>query len=195
MQYQVSAEGMKVSLSIALSGGRIELKKEPCTPRINQFSHVITQNLLSLVIQEASNQYCNYHNRMGRTKPKKKVHTKATDTPALHSSSKKPAKTPSIPALLEKAQELITQYDYELALRFVKRVLEQQPNDVEAKEMLGVCLLETGELDDAKEVSGGNHLFRYSGQLMLSLGVPISCPTTFTTTTATFCTSLSCPTI
>lgn len=93
---------------------------------------------------------------MGRTKPKKKTHTKATDTPALQSSSTKPTKTPSIPALLEKAQELLTQCDYEFALRFVKRALEQQPNNVEAKEMLGVCLLETGELDGAREVSGSN---------------------------------------
>jgi hypothetical protein len=129
---------------------------------------------------------------MGRTKPKKKAHTKTTDTSALHTSSSKPAKAPSIPALLEKAQELITQCDYELALRFIRRTLEQQPSNVEAKEMLGVCLLETGELDDAREVSGGNHLFRYSGPLMLSSGVPISCPTTFTTTAATFCTPLSC---
>lgn len=129
---------------------------------------------------------------MGRTKPKKKVHTKATDTPALQSSSTKPTKTPSIPALLEKAQELLTQCDYEFALRFVKRALEQQPNNVEAKEMLGVCLLEIGELDDAREVNGSNHtIFRPSGVLMLSSGVPISCPTTFTTTATTFCTPLS----
>lgn len=84
---------------------------------------------------------------MGRTKPKKKQHTKATDPPAQHS------KSPSVPALLEKAQELIVQCDYEFALRFVRRILEQQPENVEAREMLGVSLLETGEIDGAKQVS------------------------------------------
>ncbi|EKM78886.1 hypothetical protein AGABI1DRAFT_121265 [Agaricus bisporus var. burnettii JB137-S8] len=82
---------------------------------------------------------------MGRTRPAKKQHTKATDPPAQHS------KPPSIPALLEKAQELIVQCDYELALRFVRRILELQPENVEAREMLGVSLLETGEIDAAKE--------------------------------------------
>ncbi|XP_006459532.1 hypothetical protein AGABI2DRAFT_201882 [Agaricus bisporus var. bisporus H97] len=84
---------------------------------------------------------------MGRTRPAKKQHTKATDPPAQHS------KPPSIPALLEKAQELIVQCDYELALRFVRRILELQPENVEAREMLGVSLLETGEIDAAKEAS------------------------------------------
>lgn len=132
---------------------------------------------------------------MGRTKPKKKAHTKATSTHVQQTPSTKSTKTPSTSALLEKAQELITQYDYELALRFLRRVLEQQPDNVEAKEMLGVCLLETGEIDDAKEVSGTNRLLCYSGRLIFSLGVPISCPVVFTTTATTFCTPLPCPII
>lgn len=90
---------------------------------------------------------------MGRTRPKKKLHTKATDPPAQHPSSTPSAKTPSIPALLEKAQELIVQCDYELALRFARRILEQQADNVEAREILGVSLLETGKIDAAKEVS------------------------------------------
>jgi hypothetical protein len=85
--------------------------------------------------------------KMGRTRPAKKHHTKATDPPAQHS------KPPSTPALLEKAQELVVQCDYELALRFVRRILEQQPENVEAREMLGVSLLETGKIDAAKEAS------------------------------------------
>jgi tetratricopeptide (TPR) repeat protein len=83
---------------------------------------------------------------MGRTKPKKKVHSKATD---LHLESKK---APSTTSLLAKAQSLIEQCDYDLALRFINRILDQDPKNAEAKEMLGVALLETGELDGAKQV-------------------------------------------
>ncbi|KAF8199620.1 hypothetical protein BJ912DRAFT_949700 [Pholiota molesta] len=84
---------------------------------------------------------------MGRTKPKKRAHTKATDPPVQHASS---TKQPSLPALLEKAQSLIVQCDYELALKFVRRILDQDPRNAEAKEMLGVSLLELGEIDEAK---------------------------------------------
>jgi len=74
---------------------------------------------------------------MGRARPK--VHATLTQTP-------------SIPPLVAKAKELIVQCDYELALRFVRRILEHQPGNVEAREMLGVCLLETGDIEAAKEV-------------------------------------------
>lgn len=85
---------------------------------------------------------------MGRTKLKKKVHTKeATDQ---HFSESK--KAPSTPSLLAKAQSLIVQCDYDLALRFINRILAQDPKNAEAKEMLGVALLETGEIERAKQV-------------------------------------------
>ena len=83
---------------------------------------------------------------MGRTKPKKKVQSKAKD---LHSESKK---APSTTSLLAKAQSLIEQCDYDLALRFINRILDQDPKNAEAKEMLGVALLETGEIEGAKQV-------------------------------------------
>ncbi|KAF6754513.1 hypothetical protein DFP72DRAFT_899288 [Ephemerocybe angulata] len=83
---------------------------------------------------------------MGRTKPKKKVLSKVQ----LEKSAPKEEPTPA--ALLEKAQELIVQCDYELASRFVRRILEKDPSNVEAKETLGVCLLETGDVEEAKKV-------------------------------------------
>ncbi|KAF5341914.1 hypothetical protein D9611_001897 [Ephemerocybe angulata] len=83
---------------------------------------------------------------MGRTKPKKKVLSKVQ----LEKSTPKEEPTPA--ALLEKAQELIVQCDYELASRFVRRILEKDPSNVEAKETLGVCLLETGDVEEAKKV-------------------------------------------
>ncbi|KIM39823.1 hypothetical protein M413DRAFT_446743 [Hebeloma cylindrosporum] len=81
---------------------------------------------------------------MGRTRTKKKAHTKATDPPVQHSAP------PSIQSLLEKSQSLIVQCDYELALRFIHRILEQDAKNPEAKEMLGVAFLETGEIEKAK---------------------------------------------
>ena len=86
---------------------------------------------------------------MGRTKPKKKVLSKAQQPTNVAKEE------PSISALLEKAQALIVQCDYELASKFVQRILERDPSNVEAKEMLGVALLETGEIEQAKQV---NHL-------------------------------------
>ncbi|TFK75231.1 TPR-like protein [Pluteus cervinus] len=85
---------------------------------------------------------------MGRARTKKKVASKATDPPSQPAAN---AKGPSILALLEKAQDLIVQCDYELAEKFVRRVLEQQPSNAQATEMLGVVQLEQGEMDAAKQ--------------------------------------------
>ncbi|KAI0671745.1 hypothetical protein C8Q78DRAFT_1189558 [Trametes maxima] len=83
---------------------------------------------------------------MGRTRPKSRK-AKALFT----ENTAEPAAPPSVPALLEKAQELIVRCDYELAGRFARRVLDREPANAEAKEMLGVTQLETGELEAAKE--------------------------------------------
>lgn len=78
---------------------------------------------------------------MGRTRTRAKNHG-----PAVSSA-------PSISSLLEKAQELIIQCDYELAQRFIQRVIDKEPTNVEAREMMGVVLLEMGEVKDARLVS------------------------------------------
>ena len=88
---------------------------------------------------------------MGRTRNKKKVASKATEPPIQHATSKT-QNSPPIVSLVEKAQSLIEQCDYGLAQRFIRRILEQQPANAEAKEMLGVVLLEIGEIAGAKEV-------------------------------------------
>ncbi|KAF8626984.1 hypothetical protein AX15_004576 [Amanita polypyramis BW_CC] len=79
---------------------------------------------------------------MGRTRQKRKLVSK----PALTHEN-----APSVSALLEKAQSLIVECDYDLALRFAKRILEIEANHVEAREILGISLLETGDLDGAKQ--------------------------------------------
>ncbi|KAF7374872.1 putative assembly chaperone of rpl4 [Mycena sanguinolenta] len=83
---------------------------------------------------------------MGRLRTKKKTAAKTIEP---LSASTAPS-GPSIPALLEKAQTLIVQCNYELAQRFVTRILEQQPSNAVAKEMLGVAQLELGEIEAAR---------------------------------------------
>lgn len=84
---------------------------------------------------------------MGRTRTKKQ--SKAT---VLTSAQSADSQGPSVPALLEKARSLIIQCDYKLALRFSQRILEKDRKNSEAKEILGVSLLETGDIDAAKDV-------------------------------------------
>jgi tetratricopeptide (TPR) repeat protein len=83
---------------------------------------------------------------MGRIRAKSKKAALAADAPAA------PKSAPTIPALLEKAQGLIVQCNYELAQQFAQRVLEREPRHADAREMVGVCQLETGALDEAKQV-------------------------------------------
>lgn len=83
---------------------------------------------------------------MGRTRPK----NRKARPPAPELTENK--SEPTIEALLEKAQELIVQCDYDLAGKFVERVLKRAPDNVEGKEILGVVQLETGHLDAAKQV-------------------------------------------
>jgi len=85
---------------------------------------------------------------MGRTRPRRgKAVPAITESPA-----EKAATSPSVSSLLEKAQTLIVQCDYDLAKRFVERVLERAPGHAEARELLGVIQLETGGLEAAKKV-------------------------------------------
>ena len=87
---------------------------------------------------------------MGRTRPK----TRKARPPAseLAETLRENKSEPTVEALLEKAQELIVQCDYDLAGKFVERVLKRAPDNVEGKEILGVVQLETGLLDAAKQV-------------------------------------------
>jgi len=84
---------------------------------------------------------------MGRTRTKsKKQKQLQLVTPEEASSSQ-----PTIPSLIEKAQSLIIQCDYNLAARFINRILQRSPHDAEAKEMLGVVQIETGLIEEAKQ--------------------------------------------
>jgi hypothetical protein len=92
---------------------------------------------------------------MGRTRPKtRKAHPPTTE---LTETKREEKSEPTIEAILEKAQELVVQCDYDLAGKFVERVLQRAPDNVEGKEILGVVQLETGLLDAAKQVRMQSH--------------------------------------
>lgn len=87
---------------------------------------------------------------MGRTR------TTNTRTRHLKVASSQPSSSattpPSVPELLAKAQSLVEQYNYQLAVRFLQRILETDATHVEARELLGVVQLELGDLDAARLV-------------------------------------------
>ena len=85
---------------------------------------------------------------MGRTRTKQKKSPYITDS----SGDVAIKSEPPIEALLGKAQDLLVQCDFELAGRFVDRVLQRSPHHAEAKEILGVIQLETGDLEGARQV-------------------------------------------
>jgi len=59
-----------------------------------------------------------------------------------------------IDQLLDKASDLLDEYNYELAQKFIGRALEQDADNVRALEMSGSLLLEVGEGERAKQCLG-----------------------------------------
>lgn len=87
---------------------------------------------------------------MGRTRTKKAQRAlKST----VVSTNPTVLPQPSIESLVEKTQILLAQCNYELAYKFVKRILERDPTHVEAREMLGLVELENENVEAAKAAS------------------------------------------
>ena len=117
---------------------------------------------------------------MGRTRTRFKNQQHAPPkTSTTQSSSASSLTTPGIPALITKTQSIIEQCDYDLANQFIQRILQTSPNNVEAREMLGIVQLETGLVREARKVS--STLFRLftplSSYVWRYLDVRISRPT------------------
>jgi Flp pilus assembly protein TadD len=87
---------------------------------------------------------------MGRTRIKNK---KIKASSSTQETSVQKHESPSPAALLEKAQSLIVQCDYELAKRFVERALQPDLSNPIAREMLGIVELELGNIEEAKQAS------------------------------------------
>jgi len=86
---------------------------------------------------------------MGRTKTAAETKGHRNVSPTGTPSKKEP----SVPDLLAKAQSLMGQMDTELARRFAARILEMEPDNFEAREMLGIMEAEEGNIDAARKVS------------------------------------------
>jgi hypothetical protein len=85
---------------------------------------------------------------MGRTKSAGTVKGAKKASPGKISST-----PPSVPALLAKAQSLMGELDFDLARKFVVRILETEPDHFEAREMLAIIEVEKGDVDVARNVS------------------------------------------
>ncbi|KAI6122259.1 hypothetical protein EDD16DRAFT_1782702 [Pisolithus croceorrhizus] len=85
---------------------------------------------------------------MGRARPKQRKFS-STAQPA-------PSSLPPIASLVAKARDLIIQCDYPLARKFIERILSREDGTPaeknQAREMMGVVLLELAEVDAAKEM-------------------------------------------
>ena len=96
---------------------------------------------------------------MGRTRTTntRTRHLKAATNSQATSSATTP---PGVPDLLAKAQSLVEQCNYQLAARFLQRILETDATHVEARELLGVVQLELGDLDAARLVGTPQKAFK-----------------------------------
>ncbi|KAL7416715.1 hypothetical protein BDY24DRAFT_378030 [Mrakia frigida] len=74
--------------------------------------------------------------------------TAALSTPSSNASAS--TSQPPVEELLGKAHTLLAQQDYELASRFLARILTTEPSNIEARELLGVCDLELGNVEEAR---------------------------------------------
>jgi len=88
---------------------------------------------------------------MGRTKTKK-LQQKATAVARAEAVSEASTSTPTTESIYEKAQQLVVQCNYDLAHKFLLRVLEKVPGHTAARELLGEVQVEMGDLDAAKQV-------------------------------------------
>ena len=94
----------------------------------------------------------------------------------LASDSAKTTTAPqySVDKLLDKAEEYIDRFEYELAQRFCQRALEIEADNIRALETTGTLLLELGNPEAAKQCFGravelspdcGHEKYMYLGQL------------------------------
>lgn len=76
------------------------------------------------------------------------IYCHSEHSPNIHRSRSSSLRLPVV-----KAHTVLAQQDYELASRFLERALAQDPRNVEARELLGVCDLELGNVQEARDVS------------------------------------------
>ncbi|XP_064614281.1 uncharacterized protein LOC135477974 [Liolophura sinensis] len=116
---------------------------------------------------------------MGKRKFKKTVAgtavaRKKTEVNSKENATKKTAAKYKIDQLLDKAQDCIDRFEYEVAQKFCQRALELEPDNVRVLETTGTLLLELGNPESARQCFGravevspdtGYSKYMYLGQL------------------------------
>ncbi|KAK3090898.1 hypothetical protein FSP39_015577 [Pinctada imbricata] len=85
---------------------------------------------------------------------RRKILQQARKEVAREASGKKATPTYSVDQLLDKAEECIDRFEYEVAQKFCQRALEQEADNVRALETSGNLLLELGNNEAAKQCFG-----------------------------------------
>ncbi|XP_077866417.1 uncharacterized protein LOC102807988 [Saccoglossus kowalevskii] len=105
------------------------------------------------------------------TRPKKKVVSKNLEPDLTVAESKSKY---NIDQLLDKTEDYIDTFNYELAQKFCQRALELDPENTRALETSGMLLLEMGDAENAKKCFGravavqpneGHSKYMYLGQI------------------------------
>lgn len=105
---------------------------------------------------------------------RRKVLREARKQLATESASRKTAPQYSVDKLLDKAEDCIDRFEYELAQKFCQRALEIEADNIRALETTGTLLLELGNPESAKQCFGravelspneGHEKYMYLGQL------------------------------
>ncbi|GFO37931.1 upf0661 tpr repeat-containing protein c16d10.01c, partial [Plakobranchus ocellatus] len=99
----------------------------------------------------------NFKKRQTKSLDERRKESKKTLREASSSAKQeepKESQSHSISKLLDKAEQLIDQFNYELAQKFCQRALEMEPDNVRALETSASLLLELGNVESAKHCLG-----------------------------------------
>jgi tetratricopeptide (TPR) repeat protein len=102
-----------------------------------------------------------------RTKTGRSLPQNRSEIKQAAASSSKADSEPSIASLLAKIQQLLTRCEYDLALKFIRRVLDRELANLEALELLGTVNVELGNIEEARTVCTFEIYFSPSGDLIL----------------------------
>lgn len=101
-----------------------------------------------------------------RTRPRRRLFTPSVPLrPPPNSTQTDLSLSLSLSAV--KSHTLLAQQDYELAQRFLTRLLSIEPSNAEARELIGVCELELGNPQEARDVCPLSLSLSFSSHLPL----------------------------
>lgn len=116
----------------------------------------------------------NFKKKLGASLVERKKNLQEARKELAKSSSAKTKMQYSADQILDKVDEYIDSFQYELAQKFCQRALEMEPDNIRALETAGSLLLELGDIEAAKQCFGravevnpdtGHSKYMYLGQL------------------------------